>query len=180
MTPSAVNWPQVIRHVLEAELRMGRRSGDSSEPLDARLERARGLIDERYDEPWTVEALASRACLSREQFIRAFGTRYGETPHQYLIQRRIEEARRLLESTSHPVTDICLAVGFSSLGSFSTTFRRRVGAPPSHYRRRSVLVLSAPNPLAQVPCCFLFRVGGIAISSLLEKQQANKTCSNRP
>jgi len=154
----AVDWSTVFRMGLGA---------DAS--VDARLERARGILEARYEEPWRVTDLARRVGLSREAFIRGFRGAYGETPHQYLIDRRIRAARRMLEGGDASVTEVCFAVGFSSLGTFSATFRRRTGQPPSAWRRASVLVRP---PWAQllpfVPGCFAWRVAGVD-PSLFEK-----------
>ena len=135
-------------------------SGDSAE----RIGRARQLIDRAYSEPLDLDRLASEACLSPFHFHRLFRREYGETAHQYLTRRRVERARDLLITTELSVTDICLEVGFTSLGSFSSKFRRHAGHPPSHYRRRVLASLGvlAPRPqLAPIPACFL-RAYGIA------------------
>ena len=101
-----------------------------------RLCRARDLVHERSAEPLTVARLARAAGVSRYHFLRLFRDAFGETPHQYLMDVRLERARKLLAADAASVTDVCLEVGFSSLGSFSTLFARRVGAPPSAFRRR--------------------------------------------
>ena len=101
-----------------------------------RLLRARDLIDRCYGEALDIEALASSVHLSRAHFIRSFRSTFGETPHRYLQRRRIERAMALLRETDLPVTEICLDVGFVSLGSFSKTFAEIVGASPNGYRRR--------------------------------------------
>jgi len=92
----------------------------------------------------TVAELAREARLSRSHFIRQFEAIFGTTPHQFRIDARLDAARRLLATTSMSVTDVCMEVGCSSLGSFSDLFRRRVGEPPSTYQRRV-------RPLVQVP-----------------------------
>ena len=91
-------------------------------------------MDREYGRPLDVEALASAAGLSRAHFIRSFRDAFGETPHRYLQRRRIERAMAMLRNTDKPVTEICLDVGFTSLGSFSRTFTRVVGMSPSAYR----------------------------------------------
>ena len=101
-----------------------------------RLLRARDLIDRCYADALDVEALARSAHLSRAHFIRSFRAAFGETPHRYLQRRRIERAMTLLRETDRPITEICLDVGFVSLGSFSTTFAEIVGCSPSAYRQR--------------------------------------------
>jgi AraC-like DNA-binding protein len=100
-----------------------------------RLLRARDLMDRSYAEPLEVSALASVALTSEAHFIKSFKQTFGETPHRYLQRRRLERAMALLRETDRPVTEVCLEVGFKSLGTFSRTFRRIVGMSPSSYRR---------------------------------------------
>lgn len=99
-----------------------------------RLARARRLIDECYNLPLDLDQISKEACLSRFHFLRLFRRAFNKTPHQYLIQRRIEKAKELLTSSRLTVTDVCFEVGFESLGSFSTLFHRQVGHPPVAYR----------------------------------------------
>ncbi len=99
-----------------------------------RLLRARDAMDRSFAEPLDVPALARIALTSEAHFIRTFKQTFGETPHRYLQRRRLERAMALLRETDRPVTEVCLEVGFVSLGSFSRTFRRVVGMPPSSYR----------------------------------------------
>ncbi len=101
----------------------------------ARVLRARDAIHARFAEPLRLDQLAREAALSPFHFLRIFRSAFGETPHQYLTRVRIEAAKRLLLADA-PVTDVCFEVGFQSLGSFSALFARRVGAPPSAFRRR--------------------------------------------
>jgi AraC-like DNA-binding protein len=108
--------------------------------------RARDAIDRDYAEPLDIPALARIAAVSEAHFIRTFRETFGETPHRYLQRRRIERAMALLRDTGVPVTDICLRVGFASLGTFSRTFQSLVGQSPSAYRRKV--------GLAPVPTCF--------------------------
>ncbi len=103
-------------------------------------------MDRTYAESLDVAALARIAHVSEAHFIRTFRAAFGETPHRYLQRRRVERAMFLLRATDRPVTEICLDVGFASLGTFSRTFREIVGEPPTAYRRRT-------GPLA-VPTCF--------------------------
>jgi transcriptional regulator GlxA family with amidase domain len=103
-------------------------------PAYVHLLRAKDLIDRAYGEPLDVPALARAAFASEAHFIRSFRAAFGETPHRYLQRRRVERAKELLRSTGDSVTEISLAVGFRSLGSFSTTFRELAGASPSEYR----------------------------------------------
>jgi AraC-like DNA-binding protein len=123
-----------------------------------RLRRARLFIEERFDEPIDLEAMARQADLSRFHFVRAFRHEFQKTPHQYLQERRIQRAKQLLASGHFSVTDVCFEVGFESLGSFSTLFRRLVGQPPATYRSRSLVAvphLRYLGPRVIVPSCFM-------------------------
>lgn len=121
-----------------------------------RLERAREYIDDCYHEQVDLDRIAQRAFFSRYHFLRLFRQAFRQTPHQYLMKRRIEKAKDLLITGSRPVTDICFDVGFQSPGSFSSLFRRMVGTSPFDYRTRIV----RPSPLyrafeVRIPTCFL-------------------------
>ena len=94
----------------------------------------RDLIDRAYAEQLDVAALPGARPCRRRYFSRSFKAAFGETPHQYLMSRRMERAKALLRAGELSVTDVCFAVGFSSLGSFSTQFKRLVGETPSAYR----------------------------------------------
>jgi len=109
--------------------------------------RARDVMDRDHAAELDIAALASVACCSEAPFIRTFKTTFGETPHRYLQRRRIERAMFLLRTTDQNVTDICMAVGFSSLGTFGRTFTEIVGEPPGEYRKRGAL--------PDVPNCFV-------------------------
>jgi AraC-like DNA-binding protein len=122
----------------------------SAVPLQRHLLRARDLMDRAYAEPLDVAALAARAHVSRAHFNRGFKEAFGETPHRYLVSRRMERAKALLRDGHLSVTDVCLAVGFTSLGTFSTQFRRYVGQSPSGYRDRVF-----DDVLARVPSCYV-------------------------
>ena len=98
------------------------------------LLRAKDLADSRYFEPLTVADLARAAGLSPAHFSREFRRTFGEAPHQYLLTRRLERAAALLRNTDRSVTEICFAVGLSSVGSFTTSFRRVHGVAPLAYR----------------------------------------------
>jgi AraC-like DNA-binding protein len=104
------------------------------EDLNRRLLRARDAMDRAYAEPLDVRAVAEVAHVSEAHFSRCFRTVFGETPHRYLQRRRVERSMFLLRETDRSVTDICLDVGFSSLGTFSRTFREIVGETPTVYR----------------------------------------------
>jgi AraC-like DNA-binding protein len=104
------------------------------EDFNRRLLRARDAMDRAYAEPLDVRAVAAVAHVSEAHFIRSFRAVFGETPHRYLQRRRVERSMFLLRESDRSVTDICLDVGFSSLGTFSRTFRDIVGETPSHYR----------------------------------------------
>jgi transcriptional regulator GlxA family with amidase domain len=118
----------------------------AAEESNRRLLRARDAMDRSYAEPLDVPTLARIACVSEAHFIRTFRAAFGETPNRYLQRRRVERAMFLLRETQRSVTDICMDVGFSSLGTFSRVFREIVGEPPSVYRRR--------GPLPPAPTCF--------------------------
>ena len=105
-----------------------------AEDLNRRLLRARDAMDRAYAEPLDVRAVAAVAHVSEAHFIRSFRAVFGETPHRYLQRRRVERAMFLLRETDRSVTDICLDVGFGSLGTFSRTFHEIVGVSPSAYR----------------------------------------------
>jgi transcriptional regulator GlxA family with amidase domain len=113
----------------------------------ARLRRARDLMDREYASPLDVAALARTALMSPAHFSRQFRAAYGETPYSYLMTRRIERAKALLRRSDLSVTDVCLAVGCTSLGSFSARFTELVGETPTAYRARD------HSALANVPGC---------------------------
>jgi AraC-like DNA-binding protein len=104
------------------------------EDFNRRLLRARDAMDRAYAEPLDVASVAAVAHVSEAHFIRSFRTVFGETPHRYLQRRRVERSMFLLRETDRTITDICLDVGFTSLGTFSRTFREIVGETPSGYR----------------------------------------------
>jgi AraC-like DNA-binding protein len=109
--------------------------------------RARDAMDRDHRSDLDIATLAGVACVSQAHFIRTFKETFGETPHRYLQRRRVERAMYLLRTTGDDVTDICMAVGFASLGTFSRTFRDIVGESPTAYR--------AAGPLPMVPSCFV-------------------------
>ena len=115
------------------------------------LERARLFIEEHLDQPLQLDDIAQRAHLSRFHLIRRFQRAYYETPHQYLIRKRVEKAKELLANSMLSITEICFAVGFESLGSFSTLFHKIVGWSPSIYRSR--VLAQRQNPYKFIPAC---------------------------
>jgi AraC-like DNA-binding protein len=119
------------------------------------LRRARDLIDRRFSDPLDLEAMAAEAGYSRFHFTREFRQAFGETPGAYLTLRRVERAKDLLRSANLAVTEVCMLVGFSSLGSFSSRFSEVVGESPSTYQRRHA-ALGGPPP---IPGCFLMDWG---------------------
>jgi AraC-like DNA-binding protein len=103
-------------------------------PPARHLLRAKDLADARYFEQLDVDDLAAAAGLSRAHFSREFRRAFGESPHAYLLTRRLERAAALLRTTDHSVAEICFEVGLQSVGSFTTSFTRTYGAPPTAYR----------------------------------------------
>ncbi|PWI10046.1 AraC family transcriptional regulator [Streptomyces sp. NWU339] len=112
----------------------------------ARLRRVRDRIDREYAQPLDVEALARGAHMSAGHLSREFRAAYGESPYSYLMTRRIERAMTLLRRGDLSVTEVCFAVGCSSLGTFSTRFTELVGMPPSAYRRRAASMTAGLPP----------------------------------
>ena len=130
-----------------------------------KLCQVRDWMRECYEEPLRLEDLSAEAALTSWHFLRAFRLAFGETPHDYLTRVRLERARDLLTTTSRPVTEICLDVGFSSLGSFSTLFRRETGLSPQQFRRqaRSWVTVPGRHPWMFVPACFWHQFGGVPL-----------------
>ena len=118
------------------------------------LRRARDHIDRHYQAALDLDQLASVAGVSKSHFGRCFATTYGETPMRYLTRRRIERAQDLLRNANLTITEVCMAVGFASLGSFSARFSQVVGETPTAYRDRWA-ALGGPR----VPGCYLFMRG---------------------
>src|SRR5437879_10533108 len=128
-------------------------------PPARHLLRAKDLVDARYREPLDVPALARAAHLSPAHFSREFRREFGETPHQYLLTRRLERAAALLRNTDRTVADICLTVGLQSVGSFTTSFGRAFGLSPTAYRAqypsastRSRIPTSVLQACGRTPC----------------------------
>jgi AraC-like DNA-binding protein len=120
-----------------------------------RLCRARDLLREAPDPPLSIRAVARAAGMSPFHFIRRFQAMFGDTPHQVRIRSRLDRAKQLLALSDRSVTDVCMDVGLSSLGSFSDLFARRVGMPPSAYRRQIRSMMPAPGTLPDelIPGC---------------------------
>ncbi len=118
------------------------------------LRNARDLADRQYGSPLDLDALADAAHVSKYHFARCFTETYGESPMRYLTRRRIERAQDLLRSANLNVTEVCMMVGFTSLGSFSSRFRELVGESPTQYRDRW-----AAQGGPHIPGCFLFMRG---------------------
>src|SRR5690348_13196378 len=126
-------------------------------------------MDRAYAEPLDVPAVAAVAHISPAHFSRCFRAVFGETPHHYLQRRRVERAMFLLRETGRTVTDICFAVGFSSLGTFSRTFRAIVGESPSAYR-------VGHGPVVAPHCVQLAAFG----PQLLGEQRERRAASDKP
>ena len=124
-------------------------------PTARHLLRAKDLADARYFEPLGVDDLARAAGLSRAHFSREFRRAFGESPHAYLLTRRLERATALLRTTDRSVAEICFAVGLLSVGSFTTSFTRTYGVPPTAYRES----FPAAAAHALIPTCVLRAYG---------------------
>jgi AraC-like DNA-binding protein len=137
-------------------------------PPARHLLRAKDLADARYFEPLGVDELARAAGLSRAHFSREFRRAFGETPHAYLVTRRLERAAALLRSTDRSVADVCLSVGLQSIGSFTTSFTRTYGRSPTAYRA------SFPPAVdyALIPACVLRAFGRPQHSTFREERRA--------
>lgn len=120
-------------------------------PATRHLLRAKDLADARYRDPLDVPALAQAAHLSPAHFSREFRRTFGETPHQYLLTRRLERAAELLRNTDRSIVEICLAVGLRSVGSFTTSFGRAFGLSPTAYRA----AYPPAAARARIPTCVL-------------------------
>jgi AraC-like DNA-binding protein len=120
-------------------------------PPARHLLRAKDLMDARYREPLEVPVLARAARLSPAHFSREFKRTFGETPHQYLLTRRLERAAELLRNTDRSVAEICFAVGLASVGSFTTSFKRAFAMTPTAYRAS----YPPASRQARVPTCVL-------------------------
>ena len=135
----------------------------------AGLCRARDRLREVHDERLSIGELAREAAMSPSGFIRRFRAVFGDTPHQYRIRTRLDRAKQLLAVSDYSVTEVCMEVGFSSLGSFSDLFARRVGVAPSVFRGQVRAVMPAPRvlPPGLTPGCLTLMGAAFAI---FEKQ----------
>jgi AraC-like DNA-binding protein len=124
-------------------------------PPARHLLRAKDLADARYFEPLDVDDLAAAAGLSRAHFSREFRRAFGESPHGYLLTRRLQRAGELLRNTDRSVADVCLSVGLQSVGSFTTSFTRTYGMSPTAYRAKFPLAAEQ----ALVPACVVRAYG---------------------
>ncbi len=129
------------------------------------LRRARDHADRHFAEPLDLQQLASVATLSKYHFHRLFTATYGVTPAEYLSHRRIERAQDLLRSTNLTVTEVCFAIGFGSLGSFSARFRELVGESPSAFQRRYA------GRSVRIPGCYVFMWGLVERRTASEEKQ---------
>lgn len=118
--------------------------------------RARDLLRERHSEAISIQAAAHEARMSTYHFIRQFKATFGQTPNAFLIDVRLEQAKRLLMTDHYSVTEVCLEVGYSSLGSFSDRFTRSIGVSPSAYRQQMRSLIQVPGifPAQFIPYCF--------------------------
>jgi transcriptional regulator GlxA family with amidase domain len=135
------------------------------------LRRARDHADRHYSEPLDLAGLADVAGMSKYHFQRLFTATYGHSPAAHLSLRRVERAQDLLRATNLTVTEVCHAVGFSSLGSFSSRFRQLVGESPSEFQRRY-----AADGAPRIPGCFIF-MWGLAERSASQEKAADQAAS---
>ena len=140
--------------------------------LLAHLRRAHDHIDRYHAEPLDLDRVAAVAGVSKYHFVRCFRMTYGETPMRYLTRRRIERAQDLLRAANLTVTEICMLIGFSSLGSFSTRFTQLVGESPTAYRSRWAAA-GAPH----IPGCYLF-MWGVTPSSVAQSSRSTAMSSD--
>lgn len=137
-------------------------------PPARHLLRAKDLADGRYFEPLDVDDLAGAAGLSRAHFSREFRRAFGESPHAYLLTRRLERAAAQLRTTDHSVAEICLSVGLRSVGSFTTSFNRTFGVSPTAYRA----AFPPAAHQARVPACVTRAYGRPQRSTFREDKRA--------
>jgi AraC-like DNA-binding protein len=135
--------------------------------------RARELLAESPEEHLSVKYIAREVAISPYHFIRQFEAVFGMTPHQFRIQSRLDRAKLLLAMGEQSVTDVCMEVGFSSLGSFSDLFTRKFGSSPSAYKRRARTMVQVPGNFPQelFPGCFSL-MGALPASAFRNFQEA--------
>lgn len=123
---------------------------------------AKVFIDEHFDSPIDLDAMAAKAFLSRYHFHRLFRRIYQRTPHQYLTFKRIDHAQRMLADADWTVGEVCMEVGFESIGSFSRLFKKETGSAPGEYREASRLARAKAEeqPRCVIPFCFIAEVTG--------------------
>ena len=148
----------------------------ASPTLLVRLCRARDLLRESRGAV-RIEQAAKGAALSPYHFIRLFKATFGRTPHQVLIEARLDRAKQLLLAADLSVTQVCLEVGFASLGSFSTLFARRIGASPAAYRRRVRPLVEVPGrlPSSLIPGCYSLMWGWPTAGRSCVEQQLSRS-----
>jgi AraC-like DNA-binding protein len=136
-----------------------------------RLSKARDLLCQELDEKLTLDQAARAAALAPSHFIRAFKAVFGQTPHQVRIDARLDLAKQLLITDSMPVTEVCAAVGFASLGTFSHVFTQRIGSSPSAFRREARVLVQVPGTLPPrlYPGCFTL-MGYLPRNAFFEKR----------
>jgi len=139
-------------------------------PPARHLLKAKDLADARYFEPLGVDDMAAAAGLSRAHFSREFRREFGESPHQYLLTRRMERAAWLLRATDRSVADVCFSVGLASVGSFTTSFSRTYGVSPTVYRAR----FPPATMFARMPACMLRKYGRTIGSTFREDSAATR------
>jgi AraC-like DNA-binding protein len=141
--------------------------------------RARELLREVRDQPLSIKDIAREARISPFHFIRQFEALFGLTPHQFRIQSRLDHARLLLAMGRHSVTEVCMEVGFSSLGSFSDLFARRMGTTPSDYQRRARVMVQVPGAFPQdlFPGC-LSLMGRLPPAAFRNFREASAPCAS--
>jgi len=139
-------------------------------PPARHLLKAKDLADARYFERVTVDDMAAAAGLSRAHFSREFRREYGESPHRYLLTRRLERAAWLLRATDRSVADICFSVGLASVGSFTTSFSRTYGVSPTAYRAK----FPPASMFARMPACMVRAYGRPTTSTFREDSAASR------
>ena len=145
-------------------------------PIERHLLRAKDLADAHFADPLTVDDLARAAGLSRAHFSRAFRAAFGETPHGYLLTRRLERAAAMLRGTDRSVADICMAVGLSGVGSFTTSFKRMFGTTPTAYRAQFPPAWHG----ARVPACVLRVYGRPQVRTFREDDAPAPSVASEP